>query len=86
VLAGGQEQVPQPRFARLRLELVDLRVHDERVLAASAHRGVVARDLGLGGLDPLAHEGVDVCGDLGRAGRNGEVHVLTVTPLLSNAQ
>ena len=85
-VAGGQEEVPQALAAGLGLELADDGRRRPGVLTAGAAGGDVAQDGGLDGLDLGVDEGAHAGGEVGGAGRGGEVHALDPRPLLSNAQ
>jgi hypothetical protein len=72
-VAGGQEEVPQAALAGLRLELLDERERLPGVTGAP-RLGQVAVVGVLGRLDLLGEERADALGEIGGAGRGGEVH------------
>jgi hypothetical protein len=83
---GREEEVPQPLLAGLGLELRDDRQRCPGVAAGLPEPGDLALVGGLDGLDLGVDEGTDPLGEVRRARRWGEVHVVDPRTLLSNAQ
>ncbi len=85
-VALGEEEVPQALASRLRLEVGDDGGRRPGVLAPRPPCGHVAQDRRLDRLDLGVDEGTHAGGEVGRARRRCEVHVLDPRGLLSNAQ